>query len=108
MKNLSVMREILRYVQRFKDSTIFVKLGKDIIDIAEQLGIIRDLCAIKNSGINIVVVYDFIEFSAKNGLCQNSFFAILIIFQVKKIILKQYPLYIVLLKMIYPVMQELR
>lgn len=74
MKNLSVMREILRYVQRFKDSTIFVKLGKDIIDIAEQLGIIRDLCAIKNSGINIVVVYDFIEFSAKKWAVPEFFF----------------------------------
>ncbi len=74
MKSLSVIREILRYVQRFKDSTIFVKLGKDIIDIAEQLGIIRDLCAIKNSGINIVVVYDFIEFSAKKWAIPEFFF----------------------------------
>ena len=74
MKNLSVMREVLRYAQRFRDSTIFVKLGKNIIDTAEQLGIIRDFCIIKNLGINIVIVYDFNEFSAKGWTVPEFFF----------------------------------
>lgn len=74
MESLSVLREILRYVQRFKNSIIFVKLGKNIIGMAEQLGIVRDLCAIKNSGINIVVVYDSIEFSTIKWAVPEFFF----------------------------------
>jgi len=74
MKDLSAVREVLRYVHRFSGSTIFVKLGKNIIDISKRLGIIRDLCAIKNSGINIVLAHDSIEFNTKKIADPKLFF----------------------------------
>ncbi len=55
MKELRVIIETLKYVQDFRDSIIFIKLGGKIIGRAKELGIIKDICLLKKIGINIIV-----------------------------------------------------
>lgn len=60
-----IIRESLRYVHRFRDEIVVVKLGHTIIESAERLGIIRDICAVKKAGINIVIAHSSNDFSVK-------------------------------------------
>lgn len=61
MSELTLLREALEYAHIHRDKAIVIKLGRNVLERLDTLGVINDIKIIKDLGIRVIIAHDIPE-----------------------------------------------
>ena len=61
MSELTLLREALEYAHIHRGKAIVIKLGRNVLERLDTLGVINDIKIIKDLGINVIIAHDIPE-----------------------------------------------